>query len=119
MEKRNYADRFKVNCGPSAMAGFTNEESPWNEDEQSIAAGLAWGEEKERLLSWVRWQMRWRLREKQRRAIELYYFEDLTYAEIGLRMGCSSSAAYRSVRRGLEKLRESARREGVGWSLDR
>jgi DNA-directed RNA polymerase specialized sigma24 family protein len=118
MDNRTFADRFKVNCCPSTMAGFTNEEGPWNEDEQTIAAGLAWGEEKARLLRWVRWQMRWRLRDKQRQAIELHYFEDLTYVEIGLRMGCSTSAAYRSVRRGLAKLRESARQEGVGWSVD-
>lgn len=116
MEKRNYADRFKVNCCPSIMAGFTNEEGAWSEDEREIRAGLAWGGEKERLLNWVRQQMRRQLTQKQRRAIELYYFKDLTYVQIARKMGCSPSAACRSVHRGLERLRCAAKREGVGYS---
>ena len=116
MENRTYADRFKVNCCPSVMAEFTNEEGAWSEDKREVAAGLAWGREKERLLKWVRQQMRRRLTAKQRRAIELYYFKDLTYAEIGRRMGCSPSAACRSVHRGLERLRCAAKREGIGYN---
>lgn len=116
MENRTYADRYKVNCCPSIMAEFTNEEGPWNEDKATVAAGLAWGKEKERLLKWVRQQMQRRLTVKQRRAIELHYFKDLTYAEMGPKMGCSPSAAYRSVQRGLERLRSAAKKDGVGYS---
>ena len=109
MEKRSYVDRFKVNCCPSIMADFTNEEGPWSEDEAAIAAGLAWGEEKARLLDWVRQQMRRRLTEKQRRCIELHYFKGLTYAEVGRRTGCSASTAWRSAQRGIAHLRVAAR----------
>lgn len=115
MEKRTFADRYKVNCCPSIMAEFTNEDGPWSEDESVIAAGLAWGREKKRLLHWVRLRMR-RLTEKQRRCIELHYFKGLTYIEVGKLVGCSPSAACRSAQRGIEGLRQAARREGVGYS---
>ena len=116
MEKRTFADRFKVNCCPFIMAAYMNEDSPWHEDEAAIAAGLAWGKEKDRLLAWVRLQMRRRLTEKQRRCIDLHYFKDLTYVEIGKKIGCSPSAACRSVQRGLKRLRHAAKEEGVGYS---
>lgn len=114
MEKRTFADRYKVNCCPSIMAEFTNEQSPWSEDEAMIAAGLAWGREKDRLLKWVRLRME-RLTEKQRRCIELRYFEGLTYIEVAKLVECSPSAACRSAQRGVEKLRRAARRDRVGY----
>lgn len=105
MEKRIFEDRFKVSCGPEIMEGFANEDSFWSEDEAATDAGLAWGEEKVRLLKWVRKQMRRRLTPRQRRCIELYYFKDLTYLEVGHKTGCSASSACRSVRRGIRRLR--------------
>ena len=116
MDNRTYSDRYKVNYSPSVMAGFTNEEGPWSENEQDIVAGLAWGREKDRLLKWVRLQMRRHLTRKQRRALQLYYFKNLTFGEIALEVGCSPSAACRSVQRGVERLRDVAREEGVGYS---
>ena len=79
----------------------------WYESEDDIAAGLAWGEEKARLLKWVKIQMRRRLSPRQRRAIELYYFENLTYAEAGRRMRCAPSTVCRAVHRGINRLREA------------
>tara|TARA_R110001592_G_scaffold133960_2_gene349500 strand:- start:635 stop:1036 length:402 start_codon:yes stop_codon:yes gene_type:complete len=109
MEKRNYADRFKMSCTPGIMESFGNGDNPWSEDEETVNEGLAWGEEKERLLKWVRKQMRRRLTEKQRTSIALYYFKDMTYVEIGKKMGCAPSSACRSVHRGIQRLREAAR----------
>ena len=109
MLKRTYADRFKVNCEPAIIESFANREAPWHESEDDITAGLAWGEEKARLLKWVRKQMRRRLTVKQRRCIELYYFKDMTYAEIGKEMGCASSSACRSVHRGIKHLQAAAK----------
>jgi len=109
MEKRTYADRFKVNCNPAIIESYAEGDGAWSETEAEVAAGLAWGDEKARLLKWVRKQMRRRLTDKQRRAIHLYYFEDLTYAEIGVKMGCAPSSACRSVHRGILRLREAAR----------
>lgn len=109
MEKRTYADRFKVNCDPAIIESYGNGDGPWSETETEVAAGLAWGEEKARLLKWVRKQMRRRLTQKQRRCIELYYFEDLTFAEIGKKTGCAPSSACRSVHRGLKRLQAAAK----------
>ena len=109
MERRTYADRFKVNCAPEIIENYGNGAAPWQESAEDIDEGLAWGEEKARLLKWVRRQMRRRLTAKQRTAIHLYYFEDLTYAEMGKRMKCAPSSACRSVHRGIRRLREAAR----------
>lgn len=117
MDNRTFSDRYKVSCGPSLMARFNNQDSPWSEDGQDIEIGLAWGREKERLLKWVRLQMRRHLTQKQRRALHLHYFKNLTFGEIALEMGCSPSAACRSVQRGVDRLRDVAREEGVGYSL--
>lgn len=109
MEKRTHADRYKVSCCPEIMESFADEEHPWRESEAEVADGLAWGEEKARLLKWVRKQMRRRLTAKQRRCIELYYFKDLTYVEAGKKAGCSASSACRAVQRGLIRLRAAAK----------
>lgn len=109
MEKRTFADRFKVTCAPTIIESFGGGDGAWAETEEEVAAGLAWGEEKARLLKWVRKQMRRRLTEKQRAAIQLYYFEDLTYVEMGVRMGCAPSSACRTVHRAIRRLREAAR----------
>ena len=114
MEKRIFEDRFKVSCGPEIMEGFANEDSFWSEDEAATAAGLAWGEEKARLLKWVRKQMRCRLTTRQRRCIELYYFKDLTYLEVGQKMGCNTSSASRCIRRGIRRLRAAVRSDPPG-----
>ncbi len=101
------------------MENFGNGANPWWEDEADVSAGLAWGEEKERLLKWVRKQMRRRLTEKQRRCIELYYFKDMTYVEIGKTVGCAPSSACRSVHRGITRLREAARVDPPAHLKDR
>jgi len=111
MEKRIWKDRFKVSCDPRHMEGFANEDSFWNESEASVMAGLAWGREKARLLKWVRKQMQWRLTPRQRQGIELYYFKNLTYYEVGQEMGCTTSSASRSIERGIHRLRVAARND--------
>ena len=115
MENRTFADRYKVNCTPSYLTSFTNEEGPWSENARRIAAGLAWGREKDRLLGWVRNQMRRQLTVKQRRAIELHFFKALTFVEIGIEMNCSPSAACRTVQRGIKTLQLAAIQDGVTY----
>jgi RNA polymerase sigma factor (sigma-70 family) len=109
MEKKTYADRFKVHCSREYLESFGNEDGPWSEDEEDIAQGLAWGKEKALLLKWVRKQIRRRLSAPQRRCIELYYFKDMTYAEIGKKIGCAPSTACRNVQRGIKRLQTAAR----------
>lgn len=109
MGKRVYADRFQVNYCPFSLAERTNEDGAWHETEAEIARGLAWGEEKARLLKWVRYQMRRRLTDKQRRCIELHYFRGLSFTEIQAQTGISGPSACRIVQRGIERLRVAAR----------
>lgn len=120
MEKRTYADRFRVECDPHILESYANEDSPWQEDEAAIRAGLAWGEEKARLLKWVRRQMRQRLTPKQRACIELYYFKNMTLAEVGEKTGSSASAACRTMKRGINRLRVAVRVDPPGhWGPGR
>ncbi|MBX3176071.1 MAG: hypothetical protein KF886_01800 [Candidatus Hydrogenedentes bacterium] len=113
-EFRRFGDRYQVTCCPELMAAYRNEDSPWSESEAEVAAAIAWGMEKARLLRWVRAQMRRRLTARQRRCIELYYFEGLTHEEVGRRLGCSTSSSCRSVQRGIARLRIAARVDPPG-----
>jgi len=102
-------DRFKVNLSPRVLDHYPASASAWFETEEAIEAGLTWGEEKARLLKWVRKQMRQRLTPRQQRCIELYYFEGLSFAEVGTEAGITMSSAYRIVQRGIRRLRVAAR----------
>ncbi len=90
-ELRTYGDRFKVCFSPELLDGYAASESLWFESDDEVEAALTRGEERERLLKWVRKQMRQRLTAKHRRCIELYYFQDLSYEEVGREVGCTRS----------------------------
>ena len=53
------------------------------------------------------------LREKERRAIVLRFYEDRSLREVGLALGASEEAAKKRVGRALEKLRQSFAKRGV------
>jgi len=80
----------------------------WYETEEEIAAGVKWGREKARLLRWVRSQMTMRLTLRERRCVELYYFEGLTFREAAHRTETNATSVYRAVQRSLRKLRQAA-----------
>lgn len=87
--------------------------TPWAETDRDIAEGLAWGEEKDRLLDWIRQIMNQRLSQVERQSIELYYFQGLTYRQAGRRLGLNPSSVLRAVRRGLWKLQRAAADEDI------
>jgi RNA polymerase sigma factor (sigma-70 family) len=87
--------------------------SLWAETEEDIAMALAWGEEKARLFAWLRPMLRRRLTLPERRAIELHYFHDLSYRQIGRRLKCNHSTVCRAVHRGVRKIRRAAELEGI------
>ena len=109
MEKRVHSDRYRLHVKPAVLESYSEEDSLWRETEAEVQRELARGEDRARLLKWVRRQMGRRLTLAQRQCIELYYFEGLTYTEVGNRQGCSASSACRSVKRGLNRLRAAAR----------
>jgi RNA polymerase sigma factor (sigma-70 family) len=53
------------------------------------------------------WKLVDELPPKQQAAMRHRFVEDLAYADIGSRLGCSEAAARRNVHEGVKKLRET------------
>lgn len=106
--KRTRAERQAVVMTPDVLRYFSLEQGAWHETREEVEAGLAWGNEKAHLLRWVRKQMARKLTARERRCVELYYFEGLTYREAGQITQTNASSVYRAVKRGLRKLRTEA-----------
>ena len=96
---------IKLGAGPLKNMDATD--SPWYESEEEIRERLRWGTEKAKQLSWVRSQMTARLTEKERQCVRLYYFKQLSFRQIGAKLGINVSSVYRAVGRGVRKLREA------------
>lgn len=104
MTERSRASRFAVNINPDRFQFRNMKEAMWYESPEEIEAGLEWGEEKAKLLRWVQRQMGRRLTKRERRCIELYYFEGMTFREVADRTGTNASSAHRAIRRAVRKL---------------
>jgi len=117
MDKRKRAHRYAVSIDPNTYRHFEADRGAWHESEEEIEAGLAWGREKARLMKWLRNQMGRRLTVVERRAIELYYFRNLTYRDAAQLAGTNHTSVYRAVRRGLRKLQAAAEQDGVTLEL--
>jgi DNA-directed RNA polymerase specialized sigma24 family protein len=113
MKTRSRADRLAVHVSPSFFRLVPASRSAWYETEEEIEAGLAWGRRKAVLLRWVRRQMGRRLSLRERRCIELCFFEGRSYVEAAAITGTNPSSAQRAVERSLRRLRKSVRRR---WS---
>lgn len=81
----------------------------WHESPEQVEDGLKHGAAKDEVLRWLRRQMERRLSPHERRCVELYYLEAQTYRQVGARMGVSATAAARSVRVAIAKLRSLVR----------
>jgi RNA polymerase sigma factor (sigma-70 family) len=104
-EPRRRADRFAVSVSPDFFTEISTTRGAWYESREEIEAGLEWGEQKTQLLRWTRRQISRRLTVRERRCVELYFFQGLTYLEIGKATGINPSSAFRAVRRSLNKLK--------------
>ena len=58
-------------------------------------------------------EMMWRLRRKDREALQLRFYERRTFPEVGAQLGISEEAARKRVDRAIEKLRGNMQRRGV------
>ena len=108
MCERSRAQRFAISFNPSVIHTFAHERRAWHETPEEIEEGLQWGEEKAALLKWVRRQIGRRLTARERRCVELYFFEGLTYREVGEKTGTHQSSAFRAIKRAVRKLKASA-----------
>ena len=113
MRDRTRAGRNAVLMGPEAVRLFQTERGAWFETPEEIEAGLEWGKQKAELLQWVRRQMGRHLTVRERRCIELYFFEGLTYREAGEKTGTNASSVYRAVARSLRKIRAQVKDRGL------
>ena len=105
-------DKLGIKLGEGPLKNLDASDTPWYESEEEIEERLRWGKEKAKQLSWVRGQMSARLTEKERQCVRLYYFKQLSYREIGEKLGINVSSVYRAVERGVRKLREAAEEHG-------
>ena len=112
MRESTRAGRNAIAMSPEAMRHFESERAAWFETSEEIEEGIEWGKRKALLLHWVRRQMNAHLTERERRCVELYFFESHTYREIGRITGTNASSAYRAVARSLRKLRVQAKENG-------
>jgi RNA polymerase sigma factor (sigma-70 family) len=110
MKRRRIFARPEFPVDPGSLKWVRNEESLWHETPEDVAEQLDRGEQKARLLGWVRRHMRSKLTARERQCIELHYFKGLTYREAAKRAGVHPSVVHRGVKRGLAKLRRQLER---------
>ncbi len=118
MVKRSRASRYALVMSPEVMRMFRHDQAAWYESEEDVEAGLEWGRRKAALLAWMRRQMGRRLTLRERRFIELYFFDGLSYRETADREGTAVSHVHRTVQRGLRKLRAAAREDAASLAGD-
>jgi len=109
MDSRSRASRFAVAAPPSYFKRLEARRNLWYESPEEIAAGLAWGRRKARLLQWIRQEMGTSLTQRERECIELYFFHGMTCREVGQATATNASSVHRAIRRSIRKLRQAAR----------
>ena len=107
-------NRNSITIEPAKLDKFVEAHRMWHETPEEIRAGLEWGRRKQALLRWVRRQMGRRLTLKERRGIELRFFHNLTFAEMGDEMQLDAVNAWRMVQASVKKLQKAAQ-EDNSW----
>ncbi len=100
-------NRNSVRLMPDKLKDYQQSDAMWYETPEERKAGLEWGRRKQVLLRWVRRQMRRRLTLRERRFVEMRYFDALTFKEIGEKGQIDPSHAWKIVQRSLAKLRQA------------
>ena len=118
MKRGNRASRLAVQISPGALENIPECQSVWYESEEEIKAGLKRGSEKARLLRWIRREMGRRLTLRERRCVELYFFQGKSLREVGAATSTAPSSVCRAVQRSLRKLRHAAKMEGCSNLLE-
>lgn len=117
MRDSTRAGRNAIAMSLETMRHFESERAAWFETPAEIEEGIEWGKRKAVLLRWVRRQMNAHLTQRERRCVELYFFEGHTYREIGRITETNASSAYRAVARSLRKLRVQAKEDGLDGGM--
>jgi RNA polymerase sigma factor (sigma-70 family) len=112
MDKERLRQRMEFGVDRKAIEAAGECRGIWYESAEDVEAGLDWGARKAALLRWVRRQMGRQLTPRERRCIELYYFQGMTFQAVGEATGIDASNACRSVHRALLKLKMAAQEDG-------
>ena len=107
----------EFSCDPFILARAGTVRGIWHETEAEIQTRLDAGAEKALLLHWVRREMGRRLTPRERRYLELHYFDANTLEEVARRTGVNRSTVARALQRAVRKLRRAAR-ENAGDSVE-
>lgn len=105
-----YVKRMVVNAHISWWRKFRRREAPVPEPDRSSAApdGTA-----DRAQAEAVWELCRTLPDKQRAAVVLRFYEELSYAEIGALLHCAEATARSHVHRALAVLKKTLTKEGA------
>lgn len=87
------------------LSAFTNEDGLWHEPADEVRQALRLRARDVKRLARVREAMDATLTARERRCIELHYFDGCTLREVGERTETSAAAAQRAIQRAIRKLR--------------
>jgi len=116
MKTGNRASRLAVLISPGALKHIPECRGAWYESKEEIEEGLKRGTEKARLLRWIRREMGRHLTLRERRCVELRFFEGMSLREVGAATGTDPSSVCRAVQRSLRKLRHAAKKKRAAGS---
>ncbi len=114
---RNF--RQEYSCDPALLARLADTRGLWYETEDGMRAGLEASGEKVLLLHWVRREMRRRLSPRERRFLELHYFDGVATAKVARDAGVHRTTVTRTLQQAIHKLRRAARENDGGTSEDK
>lgn len=118
MEKRKTDGRegrlWRVGLNSRVVDEVGREKGLWYESPEEVAAGLRAGRRRAVRMRWVLRQMERRLSAQERRCVELYYLQGLSYREVAVAVGSTRAKVERMIRGGIAQLRRAAALSGIG-----
>jgi DNA-directed RNA polymerase specialized sigma24 family protein len=104
-----------LSIDPHVFEFVETSQAMWHETSQEQEK--AWRDARRRniLLGWVRRRMIAYLTDREQDCIRMYFFDAMTYAQMGDRTDTNATSCFRAVQRGIRRLRNAAQREGVTW----
>lgn len=96
---------------PDLADRFPQTDGMWYETEEEQTLAFKRFHQREMLLAWVRRAMEHSLTKKQRRAVELHYFEGMSSKEVARQLRCHKASVNRHLRCAIAILRVRARLE--------
>lgn len=101
------SQRLGKRAAPSVVDKLTAEDSPWFETEAEVIAGLEEGRDKAKLLEQIGVAMLEDLNASEIEALQLRYFQGLSYREIAKIMNRNVSTIHRKIERAILKLQDN------------